>query len=196
MKRGVPEDLLQREMFVGGGPSMVRTVLAAILVYAATVLVLRVVGKRAIAKLSAFDFVITVALGSALATTVLSSETPVLNGALGIAVLLLLQRAVSFAITRSRIAREIVKSQPRLLLHRGRILADALRDERVGEDEVRAALRRRGIGRMANVVAVVLETDGSLSVIEEASDDTTLCDVHGWSEREAPGGAPVEQPAE
>lgn len=193
-------DLIQRDMFVGGAASMVRTVLAAILVYAAAVIVLRVAGKRAIAKLSAFDFVITIALGSVIATTVLSRETPIVNGALGLVVLLALQRALSFATTRWRVVRGIVESRPRLLVHRGRLLEEALHEEHVGEDEVRAALRRHGIGRITDVEAVVLETDGSISVIAEASDDTALCDVRGWAAREGEGSEPrgrraLESPA-
>ena len=62
----------------------------------------------------------------------------------------------------------LVKSEPRLLLHRGRFLDGALRDERVTRDEVLAALRTQGVADAGDAAAVVLETDGSLNVIRDA----------------------------
>lgn len=80
-------------------------------------------------------------------------------------------------------------------MRRGRVLEDALRAERVGVDEVRSALRREGIGELRSVAAVVLETDGTLSVIREAADDTTLADVVGWQEDGRTMTSPETAPA-
>ena len=60
----------------------------------------------------------------------------------------------------------IVKSEPSLLLYRGRFLVESLRKERVTEEEVLSAIRAGGHARVEEVEAVVLETDGSFTVVE------------------------------
>ncbi|GIF01185.1 DUF421 domain-containing protein [Paractinoplanes rishiriensis] len=77
--------------------------------------------------------------------------------------------------------RRLLKSQPTLLLRDGEILTDVLRRQRVTPGEVHQAIRAQGLGSVASVAAVVLETDGSFSVIpaEQAGDLTALADVDG-----------------
>jgi uncharacterized membrane protein YcaP (DUF421 family) len=145
--------------------TLVNTVVGGILAYAVLVVVLRVSGKRTLAKWNAFDLVVTVALGSTFATVLVSGQTSLAQGVVGFAVLVGLQRAVAWVAVRWPPFRRWIKSDARLLLHDGTIDAQALRDERVTENEVRAAIRARGYGRVEDVAAVVLETDGSVSVI-------------------------------
>jgi uncharacterized membrane protein YcaP (DUF421 family) len=72
----------------------------------------------------------------------------------------------------------VIKAEPALLLHDGKVLASMMAKERVTEDEILAAVRERGFGELADVGAVVLETDGSLSVLGRTrSDATTLSNV-------------------
>jgi uncharacterized membrane protein YcaP (DUF421 family) len=98
---------------------------------------------------------------------------------LALALLIGLQLAIAWLSVRSERVQEFVKAQPRLLLHRGRVLPVALREERVTEEEVRAAVRAQGIGSLGEVDAVVLETDGSFSVLKQAGDGTALGNVAG-----------------
>jgi uncharacterized membrane protein YcaP (DUF421 family) len=135
------------------------------LAYIALVALLRVSGKRTLAKLNAFDLVVTVALGSMLATVTLSKDVSVAAGVAGFGVLAGMQYAVAWVSTRSRLARKSVRSEPRLLLRKGEFLADAMRDERVTEAEVLAAIRSEGRSGRDQIEAVILETNGSISVI-------------------------------
>lgn len=145
--------------------SLGRVALIAICAYAGLILVLRISGKRSLAKLNAFDFAITVAFGSTLATVLLSKDVALAEGLLAFVMLAALQYAVSRASIRSRWFRRLVRSEPRLLVEDGRYLAPALRCERVTENEVDEAIRKQGVGRIEDVAAVVLETDGSFSVV-------------------------------
>jgi uncharacterized membrane protein YcaP (DUF421 family) len=88
------------------------------------------------------------------------------RGALAFAMLALLQWGLSRLSVASATFRQLVRSQPRLLLEDGRFLHRAMREERVTEDEILAVIRGAGVGRIEDVAAVVLETDGSLSVIK------------------------------
>ena len=168
-------------MFTAEIETLLRTLLTASLAYAAVVTVLRITGKRTLAKWNAFDLVVTVALGSSLATMVLSHQTPLAQGVAAFAALVALQLAVSWLSVRVPPFERLVKSRPALLLRDGKPLEDTLRRERVTLAEIRAAVRSTGLSRIEDAAAVVLETDGSISVIERlGSPSTALADVKGF----------------
>lgn len=152
-------------MWFDSWSDIVRVVLIGAAAYATLVVVLRGSGKRTLAKLNAFDFIVTVALGSALATILLNSSVSWSEGLVAIAVLTSLQYIAALIGSRIPSTRSLITAQPALLVHDGVVLDDALRDERVALAEVRQAIRASGHGDLSQVAAVVLETDGTLSVI-------------------------------
>lgn len=149
--------------------SLAWVALVSVCAYAGLILILRIAGKRSLAKLNAFDFVITVAFGSVLATVLLSKEVPLAEGLLAFTMLALLQYGVSKTSVHWAWLRQLIRSNPRLLVEQGRFLDSALVEERITRGEVEAAIRKQGIGRVEEVAAVVLETDGSFSVIRSDS---------------------------
>ena len=153
-------------MFFDGWGGLARVALVGVLAYAGLVLLLRISGKRTLSKMNAFDLVVTVALGSTLATILLSSSVALAEGLLAFALLIFLQFAVTWVSVRSRVVRRLVKNEPRLLAYEGEFLHDAMRAERVTEEEVEAAVRQQGIGDLGDVGAAVLETDGSVTVVQ------------------------------
>lgn len=153
-------------LFNGWGP-LGRTLLVGVLAYAALIFILRLSGKRTLAKMNAFDLVVTVAIGSTLATIVLNKSVALAEGTLALALLVAMQYGVSWSSTRWPALRRLVTGEPRLLLRHGVMLDDALRDTRITREEVRAALRAAGVARVDAAAAVVLETDGSFSVITD-----------------------------
>lgn len=155
-------------MLFDGWMSLFRTAAVGIIAYAALVLFLRVSGKRTLSKMNAFDLIVTVALGSTLATVLLSPSVSLATGALAFALLIGLQYAVTWLSVRSPAMQSFVKAEPTMLVHRGRLLEDAMRRERVTEDEILAALRARDVPDLAQVEALVLETDSSFSVLTSA----------------------------
>jgi uncharacterized membrane protein YcaP (DUF421 family) len=150
---------------LGEWRDLLRVLVVGVAAYAGLVAILRTSGKRTLSKMNAFDLIVTVALGSTLATALLSTSVALAQALLAFAVLAGLQFAVAWTSVRVPAVRQVVKSEPRLLFHRGRYLRDALRAERVTESEVRQAARAQGIGRLEDVSAVILETDGSFSVL-------------------------------
>lgn len=170
-------------MWFDSWSDLVRVVVVGSAAYVWLVVVLRVSGKRTLAKLNAFDLVVTVALGSTLATILLSSDVSWSEGATAFALLAAAQFLVAFVTAHVGSARKIVTAGPTLLVRDGRLL-DAARANRVAEAEVMQALRSSGVGGLHEVGAVVLETDGTLSVIRsEAVGD-------GWALRNLPRDAP------
>ncbi len=172
-------------MFFESWAGIGRVVVVGTLAYLALVLLLRVSGKRTLSKMNAFDFIVTVALGSTLATVLLSKDVALFEGIAAFFLLIGLQFAITYLSVRSRRVENWVKSEPSLLFFEGRFLPQSLRRERVTEAEVRAAVRAQGAGEMEKVAAVVLETDGSLNVIKTETSGalSSLCDIGRLPER-------------
>lgn len=161
---------------------IVRILLIGPAAYVALVVVLRTSGKRTLAKLNAFDLVVTVALGSTLATIFLSADVSWAEGAVALAVLAALQFLVAAVTSRLPRSRSVLTSRPSLVFADGRMRPEMLRQQRLTEAEVRQAVRSTGRGDLADVAAVVLESDGSLSVItlDQVGDGSALED---WPDR-------------
>lgn len=168
-------------MWFDDWPDVWRTVVVGAAAYAALVVVLRLSGKRTLAKLNAFDLVITVAFGSTLATILLNGDVSWSEGFAAFALLAVLQLTVAWTSSRWSVARSVVTARPTLLLRDGRPLLDAMRQQRVSREELMQAVRGSGAGSLSTVAAVVLETDGSLSVVTSGSlgDASALEDVAG-----------------
>ncbi len=156
-----------------------RTVVVGAAAYVALVAVLRTSGKRTLAKLNAFDLVVTVAFGSTLATILLNSDVSWAEGFAAFALLAGMQYVVAWTTSRSSVSRAVVTARPTLLLSDGRPLPAALDQQRVSRAELLQAVRGSGVGSLSAVAAVVLETDGSMSVVTSASrgDGSALADV-------------------
>lgn len=189
---------LQEEprMFFDGAHDLLRILVVGTGAYLGLVFILRIAGKRTLSKMNAFDLVVTVAFGSTLASVLLNRDISLSEGLLAFALLAGLQFAVTFTSVRSERFQLLVKAQPSQLFYRGQFLPEALRQERVTEKEVFAAVRAHGIEDIGSVEAVVLETDSSFSVIAGGSSEamTSLRHVRHAStaEREGePCNAPV-----
>ncbi|NCC21568.1 MAG: DUF421 domain-containing protein [Alphaproteobacteria bacterium] len=152
-------------MFFDGWNDIGRIVLVGVLSYAALVVLLRVSGKRTLSKMNSFDFVVTIAFGSTLAAIMLNRSISLSEGVTALALLVILQYAVTWLSVRSKFVERIVKDEPTLLLFHGQPLEFAMRKERVSLDEMQAAVRSEGLEDFSCVAAVILETDGKLSII-------------------------------
>lgn len=162
---------------------------SAVGILAAVVVLIRLNGLRSLSKMSSFDFAVTVAVGSIVASTLLSDSASLFDGAIGVAALLLTQRVVSYARVRAG-ASALVDNQPVLLMAGEHMLDDALRRTRVTRDDIRGKLREANVIDLSEVYAVVLESTGDISVLHgkggKVVDARLLEDVKG-SERVTSG---------
>ena len=174
-------------MFFSSWAGPGRVLIVGVLAYIGLIVLLRLSGKRTLAKMNAFDFVVTVALGSTLATVLLSKDVALMEGLVAFATLIALQFVIAWLSVRSRMISGFVKFEPSLLLYRGHFLRETLRRERVTEGEVRSAARQGGYGDLTAIEAIILETDGTFSVIASGNDAsptaTALSGVQGFADR-------------
>lgn len=141
------------------------------------VLVVRIIGLRAFSKMTAFDFVVTVATGSLLAgASQATSWAAYLQATVSVASLLLVQYLVAELRGSSRRFANLVQNAPVLLMHDGEILHRALQATRVAEDDLIAKLRERNVLKFSDVSAVVLETTGDISVLQGGEVQALLLD--------------------
>lgn len=166
-------------MFFTGWDSLLRTLVVGVASYAMLVIFLRVSGKRTLSKLNAFDFVVTVALGSTLASGLLTKDVSLADTVAAFGVLIALQFLVTWSSVRLGWVRNVVTGEPHLLARRGELRREVLRSTRIAESEIHAALRSAGVGALEETEAVVLETDGSISVVRKGSGTSSLSGVRG-----------------
>ncbi|MBU9673232.1 DUF421 domain-containing protein [Planococcus sp. CP5-4] len=163
--------------------SFIRIITVGVLAYIGLLIFLRTSGKRTLTKLNAFDLVVTVALGSTLATILLNSQISLWEGLTAFAVLIGLQYLLTFTAVRLSWFNDLIKSEPRLLFLEGEFLQQAMRKERVKDIEIMQAVRNSGEGDLQNVKAVILETDGSMSIISNKT-GSALANVKGHTKKD------------
>ncbi|GAA1233332.1 DUF421 domain-containing protein [Prauserella halophila] len=133
-------------------------------IYLALVVYSRLAGLRSFAQMTNFDIAATVALGSITATTAVSTEVSLLQGAVGLGVLFALQWLIAGVRKRNGV-QDIVDNRPLLLMVGRNVIEENLAQGQLTRDDVRAKLRLAGVTRMDRVRAVVLETTGEVSVL-------------------------------
>ena len=145
-----------------------RSAILAVLTYLALVFLLRFSGKRTLSKMNVYDFVFVVALGSVLASTILTQDITLSDGILALICLMSLQYVMSYLSIKSHRVDSIVNGVPTMVFHNGKFIEKIMTSERVSSEELRAAARNRGIRDMATIDSIVLETDGSFSIVQRS----------------------------
>lgn len=135
------------------------------------VIILRISGKRTLSKMNAFDFIVTVALGSVLATTIVNYQDSFWNGLLTFAMLVGLQYVATWLSVRFKPIRSILKAQPTLLFYDGEFLHKALKDERITRGELKQSIRKSEYVSFDEISAIILEADGTLTVMSKSEKD-------------------------
>ena len=158
-------EIAHKPFFFDGWYDVRRTVTLGVMGFASMIVMLRVSGKRTLSKLNVFDFVFVVAVGSVFAATIIEKDVTLVEGLFGLGTLIIIQAILAQLAARFEIADRIINGRPSLLFSHGEFIHRAMIKERVTEEEVRAAIREEGVKRVEDVDAVVLENDGSLSVV-------------------------------
>lgn len=124
------------KFFFASTESLVRTLIITLLAYVVMVFFLRISGKRTLSKMNAFDFIVTIALGSSLATVALNKNVPLADGASVFFILIFLQYIITWLSVRIKKIKKLITSQPSLLLYKGEILTGNMKRERITTDEI------------------------------------------------------------
>ena len=156
--------------------SVIAISLSAVGIYAAVILFTRIAGKRSFSKMSSFDFAMTVAVGSILASTVLNSSVSLMEGVVGLAAVYILQIIAAF-LRRFTFFHQLIDNTPLLLMDGPRILEGNLKKARLTSNDLRAKLREANVINLSQVRAVVFETTGDISVLHTTNEGE---EVEDW----------------
>lgn len=162
--------------FFGGWPPVARIVVVGSLAYLAMILLLRATGKRTLAQMNAFDFIVTVALGASFGRILTAREVALVEAVAAFGLLIFLQYALSWLQVRSPPFARAISAPPTLLYFRGRFLGAAMQRARITQAELSGVIREHGVGSLGEVEAVVLESNGRFAVVKRdgAGDGSAL----------------------
>lgn len=152
----------------------VMVVLSTVGIYVALILFTRIAGLRSFSKISSFDFAITVAIGSIVATTILTKNPPLIQAIVALGVLYAIQMTVANLRGSSTAMSKLVDNEPILLMNGTTILENNLKKTKVTYDDLRAKLREANVTQINQVKAVVMETTGDISVLHHEDKDHEL----------------------
>jgi len=160
--------------FEASSTSLLAICLTAIGIYLAIILFTRIAGKRSFSKMSSFDFAMTVAIGSILASTILSKSVSLLQGIVGLAAVYVLQITAAM-LRRYKFIQKAIDNKPLLLMFGQQILHENLKKARVTESDLKGKLREANVIQLSQVKAVIFESTGDISVLH-ASEEMKLED--------------------
>jgi uncharacterized membrane protein YcaP (DUF421 family) len=144
-------------------------ILRATVVYFFLMLVFRLAGKRSLAQITAFDFVLLLIIGEATQNALIGQDYSLTNAGLVIMTLVMLDIGLSLVKARFPRLEPVLDDLPLVLVENGRAITDRMREARVDEDDVLAAARHlQGLERLDQVKYAVLERSGGITVIPKA----------------------------
>ncbi|WP_405412084.1 DUF421 domain-containing protein [Maribacter sp. Asnod1-A12] len=150
-------------------PLSLKTVLqicvAAVFIYLYMMFITRVTGKRTFAKMTSFDFAVTIAMGSILADAVNKPVSSLMPAMVSIALLAGLQALFAKLLSSSDAAQKVITNSPILLMKNGAILKENLNKALVSKADLMGKLREANVLQLSQVKAVIFETTGDISVL-------------------------------
>ena len=161
--------------FEASWTSVIAICITAIGIYLAVIIFTRLAGKRSFSKMSSFDFAMTVAIGSIIATTVLSKSVSLVEGFVGLAMVYILQISVATLRQSSNVER-FIDNTPLMLMDGSTVLHENLKSARVTEADLKSKLREANVIELSQIRAVVFEATGDISVLHSKDVNVELED--------------------
>ena len=174
-----------KDLFYNDLTTLYHIAICALISYLALFIFIRISGKRTLAKLNAFDFVVSVTLGSTLSSMILMKVT-ILEGLTALVVIIALQYLLAFFAKQSKSLEKVINASPTLLYYNGQFIESGMKKELITEEEIYAEIRSFRLESMDEVRAVVMELNGVITVVKKANSasvNTSLNDIKLPSER-------------
>ncbi|GAA4697671.1 Protein of unknown function (DUF421) [Promicromonospora umidemergens] len=145
-------------------------VLRAVAIYVVLLVIFRLTGKRSMAQVTTFDFIILLIVGEATQQALLGEDFSITQAALVIATLVLLERLFDYASWRLPRFKRVAEGLPVIVVENGRPLQEAMTKEQITTDDVLSAARAsQGLERMDQIKWAVLEASGGISIVPKSS---------------------------
>ena len=141
--------------------------LRTLLMYLIILVIFRLMGKREIGELSLLDLVVSIMIGEIAIMAIEDRSRPLWEAILPMLILMLIQILLSILSLKSRRFRDAVDGKPTIIIDKGKIDAHAMKKQRYNYDDLLTQLREQNIFNVQDVYYAILETSGTLSIIEK-----------------------------
>lgn len=160
----VPFDL--QRMLLGDAPPLflLEVAVRVTVIWLWTILLLRWVGGRSISQMSVVEFLLVIALGSAVGDPMFQPDVPLIHAMLVILLIVLADKAVDYALWRWRHAKRVVDGTPAEVMRDGRILLAGAASRKLPTTELMELLRLHGVRNLGEVERAYIEPSGELSI--------------------------------
>lgn len=155
-------------LFFKDWPAVLHIVICAVISYIVLFIFIRISGKRTLDKLNAFDFVVTVTLGSTLSSMILK-KVPLVEGFVALITIIALQYLLAFLAKNSSKMEDVINSTPTLLFYDGKFIIPAMEKEVITEEEIYSEIRKYRLESLEDVQAVVMELNGTFTVVKKSN---------------------------
>lgn len=156
---------------------MIRTFILCIFIYIYLTILLRLFGKKEFSQLNVFDFVVFLIISEIMTMSLDTKELTVIDSVIATITLIVLDRIESFITIHSKKIRDIFEGRPCYIILNGKIQYENMKKLRYSIDDLCHHLRVNDIDSVSKVDYAVLETNGSLSIIEKEKSITHLPDA-------------------
>jgi uncharacterized membrane protein YcaP (DUF421 family) len=175
------------KLFIPEAP-ILALVVRAVVVYAFLLVALRVAGRRELAQMTSFDLILLLVISNAVQNSINAGDNSLTGGLISAVVLVGLNWLLGYATYRWRPMERLVEGKPLRIVSDGKVHLGAMRRELLTLSELRSALRKQGILRISDCRLVVLEPDGTLSIVKRDFEPQSLEDLAHPDELYEPEG--------
>ena len=145
-------------------------VLRAIAIYAILMVIFRVAGKRSMAEVTPFDFVLLLIFSEALQSALVDEDSSLTVAMIVIITLVTLNIAMSLVKQRSFYIERLLEGVPIVIVENGKLLKDRMDRARIDEADILEAARlSQGIDSLDQIRSAVLERSGGISIMPKQS---------------------------
>lgn len=141
-----------------------------IILYLLVILSMRLMGKKQVGELEPFELAITIMISELASLPMQDSRIPLLHGIVPILTLLILQNLFSLIQLKSEKIRSLINGEPSILIEKGKIDFQELKNQRFNINDLMEELRLQGYYDLENIEYAILETSGQLSIIPKTEE--------------------------
>lgn len=171
-----------KRMFFGDESSffLLEILVRTSIIYIYTLVLLRWLGSRTIGQLSTIEFLLVIALGSAVGDAMFYPDVPLIHALAVITLVVVANKGLDFIIGKSERAERIIDGRPIEAIHDGVVSHEFMNGNVLSQSELFQQLREHGVEHLGQVRLAYLETDGSLTVFKSSDEKLGLPIVPPW----------------
>ena len=154
-------------IFIGDAPTafLLEIVFRTLIMYAYTIFLLRILGKREMGQLSVLELAIIISFGSAVGDPMVGANMPILYGIIAITTIAILQIGLETLINKNKKVETLMEGAPNLIVNDGLISLESLKKEKLSKEDLFRSLRMKDVKHLGEVQKAFVETTGQISVL-------------------------------